>query len=356
MQISADMGETGQGKVTVPSQDEWDELVISRGGHLLQSWTWGEFKSRFGWEPARLAVWDKRGKEVKGAAQVLIRELPLGKMAYVPKGPVAEPEDEVTWKRLLAMLRGWGRERGASFLKIEPDLEAQSPLRELFEKEGFRVSDHAIQPSSTIVVGLDDDLDEILMKMKSKTRYNIRLAGRKGVTVREGNKADVSLFYRLLEETAKRDRFGVHEEEYYREAWRIFAPQERVKLLLAYYGEELLGGLMVFALGSRAWYLYGASSNRHRNRMPNHLLQWEAMCWAKERGCSSYDLWGIPDEAGSGDEDMEAVLKKGGLWGVYRFKRGFGGQVLRHSPAHDYVYSPLVYWLATRLYPRLRGL
>ncbi len=347
---------TEDDKTRTLSPQQWDDFVLGKGGHLLQSWGWGEFKSRFGWEAGRLAVWDDAREQPKAVAQVLLRDLALGKIAYVPKGPVADPEDQSTWKRLLAMLRDFGRERGASFLKIEPDREEGPPLRDLLLKEGFTTAGHAIQPRSTIVVNLEADLEEILRRMKSKTRYNIRLAERKEVVVREGGEGDISLFYELLKATGQRDDFGVHEEEYYLHAWRIFAPQDSVKLFLAYYAEELLAGLMVFTFGSRAWYLYGASSDRHRNRMPNHLLQWRAMCWAKERDCTSYDLWGIPEEAGSGqEEDMEEVLERGGLWGVYRFKRGFGGPIVRYA-SYDYIYSRLLYRLGVRVSPWLARL
>jgi len=343
-------------KSRVPSAEEWEKFALRQEGHLLQSWGWGELKGLFGWEADRLAAWDEASKGLLGAAQVLTRRLPLGSMAYVPKGPVADPKDRETWVRLLRMLRDWGRERGVTFLKMEPDGEGEHPLAQLFEEEGFRISGRAIQPPTTIIVSLEADEDEILKQMKPKTRYNIRLAERKGVTIREGDEGDVSLFYRMMEETKDRDAFGIREEAYYREAWRCFVPEDCARLFLAYYGDEPLAGLMAFAFGSRAYYLYGASSDRHRNLMPNHLLQWRAMLWARGRGCTSYDLWGIPDEAGEHEEDMEEVLGRGGLWGVYRFKRGFGGRVVRHSPSYDYVYSPPMYWLGTKVYPRVRGL
>lgn len=335
--------------------DQWEEFLRAQDGHLLQSWGWGEFKSQFGWQAERLAVWDEGSGELKGVAQVLCRRLPLGSMAYVPKGPVADPEDVETWRQLLRLLRDLGREQGVTFLKIEPDGDGDHPLRQLFEEEGYRRSAQAVQPATTIVISLDCDEDEILKQMKSKTRYNIRLAERKGVTIKEGDEADISLFYNLMEETRERDVFGIHQEAYYRAALEIFGSQDQARLFLAYYGDEPLAGLMAFAYGSKAYYLYGASSNRHRNLMPNHLLQWRAMLWAREQGCTSYDLWGIPDEAGEREEDMEEVLKRGGLWGVYRFKRGFGGRIVRHSPSYDFVYSPLLYWLGTRVYPRVRG-
>jgi peptidoglycan pentaglycine glycine transferase (the first glycine) len=345
-------GETG---VLVPGADEWDRFVESRHGHLLQSWTWGEFKSHFRWQAERVAVRDETSGRLQGVAQVLMRGLPLGKMAYVPKGPVADPQDRLTWARLLQRLRDFGREQKVAFLKVEPDAEDHHSLARLFEEEGFRPAGRGVQPATTILVNLEGDEQEILGQMKAKTRYNIGLAERKGVTVRVGDEADVAIFYELMEETRDRDAFGIHEREYYRQAWRLFAPGDQVRLFLAYYEDEPLAGLMAFAFDSRAYYLYGASAERHRNLMPNHLLQWQAMLWARGRGCTSYDLWGIPDEAGEDEEDMEEILGRGGLWGVYRFKRGFGGRLLHHSPSYDYVYSPLLYWLGTKVYPRLRA-
>jgi len=354
-QVPSHNSETGQLEIIDLGPDVWDEFIVSRGGHLLQAWGWGDFKSRFGWLAHRLALGDQKSGEVRGAAQVLVRRLPLGSMAYVPKGPVADPRDRDTWTGLFRTLLDWCRQRHLTFLKVEPDWEGEHPQAQLFEQEGYRVSARGIQPATTIVVGLEEDEDDILKQMKSKTRYNIRLAERKGVTVREGEEGDLPLFYHLMKETRDRDEFGIHGKEYYLQAWRTFVPLDRARLFLAYYRDELLAGLMAFAFGSRAYYLYGASSDRHRNLMPNHLLQWRAMLWAKGRGCTSYDLWGIPDEAGREEEDMEEVLGRGGLWGVYRFKQGFGGRVVRHSPSYDFVYSPLLYWMGTRVYPRIRG-
>ncbi len=116
----------------------------------------------------------------------------------------------------------------------------------------------------------------------------------------------------------------------------------------------MLGGIMVFAMGKWAWYMYGASSDQRRNLMPNHLLQWEAMRWAKVRGCAYYDMCGIPDEVSeAATAGRQVELGEGGLWGVYRFESGFGGRVMRYVGAYDFVYSATAYWLATRVWPRL---
>jgi peptidoglycan pentaglycine glycine transferase (the first glycine) len=186
--------------------------------------------------------------------------------------------------------------------------------------------------------------------MKSKTRYNVRLAGRKGVVVREASEADLPAFHALMAITAARDRFGVHTPAYYEAAYRLFVPQDRARLLLAEVEGEPVAALMVFALPPRAWYFYGASGDAHRNKMPTYLLQWEAMRWARSLGCTAYDLWGVPDA----DEDrLEAEFKgrADGLWGVYRFKRGFGGRLVRSVGAWDRVYAPLRYrlyrWMLT---------
>ena len=184
--------------------------------------------------------------------------------------------------------------------------------------------------------------------MYKRQRYNIRLAARKGVTVREGTVEDLPEFYHLMQITSQRDRFGIHSRSYYETAHRLFVPPKLARLFLATYEGKVLAGIMIFALGQRAWYMYGASSNEHRNLMPNYLLQWEAIRWAKDRGCMTYDLWGIPDEE---EEVLESEFTKrsDGLWGVYRFKRGFGGQVVHYLGAYDYVYSPPLYWLYNKL-------
>jgi len=213
----------------------------------------------------------------------------------------------------------------------------------------MKESAHNIQPPRTLVVSLLGTDDEILARMKQKTRYNIRLAKKKEVTVRPWD--DLPAFYQMMLVTGGRDRFGVHSLAYYQRAYELFHPAGMAELLVAEYGGKPLAALMVFARGRRAWYLYGASNNEERNRMPTYLLQWEAMHWAKARGCEQYDLWGVPDA----DEDvLEADFtgRNDGLWGVYRFKRGFGGELKRAVQALDRVYNPLLYWLYSKIVGR----
>jgi lipid II:glycine glycyltransferase (peptidoglycan interpeptide bridge formation enzyme) len=321
-------------------------VTASPQGHILQSSQWGQLKERFGWQVARLVIEDQ-GQWLAGA-QVLFRSLGPWTIAYVPKGPVADLADAGATQVLLEALHSLCRQRRAILLKIEPDLADDFASAQRLTELGFRSSPQTIQPQCTILLDLASDPEAILDRMKSKTRYNIRLAARKGVAVREGTANDLPGFYRLMQVTGERDDFGIHSEPYYQAAHQLFVPQGLARLFLATFEDKVLAGIMTFAFGRRAWYMYGASSDEHRNLMPNYLLQWEAIKWAKERGCLTYDLWGIPDEE---EEILERKFleRSDGLWGVYRFKRGFGGQVVHYLGAYDYVYSPLLYWLYNRL-------
>jgi peptidoglycan pentaglycine glycine transferase (the first glycine) len=323
-------------------QGTWDEVVATvPAGHLLQSWAWGELKARFGWRVQRIAAGS-------ACAQVLYRALPggLGTIAYIPKGPLVNWDDSSSIQAVLDAIHPLVRKRGAICLKIEPSREDDPILAERLRAMGFRPSPQAVQPRRTILVDLTAEPEDLLKRMKQKTRYNIRLAGRKGVAIRPGTEADLPAFYQLMELTARRDGFGIHSRAYYETAHNLFVPQGHGRLLLAEYEGQLLAGLVAFAFGDTACYMYGASSSEHRNRMPTYPLQWEAMLWARERGCHTYDLWGVPDRD---EADLEAGFsqRSDGLWGVYRFKRGFGGRVVRTLGAWDLVYAPLRYTLYT---------
>jgi len=307
------------------SLDTWNVFIAQHPhAHILQTGAWGELKSAFGWEAMRLVAGEN-------GVQLLFRKLPLGfTVAYAPK-PLAG------YETLLPEIDSVCRQRRAILLKVELDswqAEAQSPL------SSFIFSSHNIQPPRTIIVDIRGTDDEILARMKQKCRYNIRLAEKKGVTIRPWD--DLIGFHRLMTVTGGRDGFGVHSLQYYQHAYDLFYPLGEAELLVAEYEGKPLAALMVFARGKRSWYLYGASNDEERNRMPTYLLQWEALKWAKARGCEEYDLWGVPDEDESKLE-AEFESRHDGLWGVYRFKRGFGGEIKRAAPAMDRVYMPLLY-------------
>ena len=331
-------------KAQSPSPESWDRFVATHpAGHILQTSAWGALKGRFGWEDARIGP--ARGETLVAGAQVLYRRLPagLGRWAYVPMGPLVDWDDEAKLTATLTAIDRAARSHGAFALTVEPDLSDDALHRERLRALGFRPSPvEAVQPRRTIIVDIAPDEDTILAAMKSKTRYNTRLAARKGVTVREAAEIDLPAFHALMATTGERDRFGVHAPAYYEAAYRLFVPRDWARLLLAEVDGEPAAALMVFALPPRAWYFYGASGNVHRKKMPAYLLQWEAMRWARSVGCTTYDLWGVPDEA---EETLEAgfTQRQDGLWGVYRFKRGFGGRLARSVGAWDRVYAPVRY-------------
>jgi peptidoglycan pentaglycine glycine transferase (the first glycine) len=349
-------------RVVTSVQDElsaqsWDEFTLQcPGGHILQSWTWGDFKARFGWpEPVRLAVIEDGS--FLATAQVLFRPLPPGgwTTAYVPKGPLLDPAQPDAAQVLLAAIHDTCRRRRAVSLKVEPDWEDAPNAHAWWQEQGFRPSAHTVQPRRTVIVSLTPDEQSILAEMKSKTRYNVRLASRKGVSVRVGTEDDLPGFYELLRITSAREAFGIHTERYYAAVWKAFASRGCAALFIAEYEGQPLAALMAFAWGCRAIYMYGASSNEERQRMPNHLLQWEAMRWAKALGCETYDLWGIPDVGESQiGTDMAQAEENGvlsqGMGGLYRFKRGFGGQEVRYVGAYDYVYNAPLYRLLTTVW------
>ncbi len=335
---------------------EWDDFVAAHPcAHILQTAEWGELKAAFGWAPQRVAVLED-GVPCAGAL-VLYRPLPLrlGVLAYVPRGPLVDWERSDERAELIDALAAIARARQAITLIIEPNLPDEPRWHEILTVSGFRPSPlGSIQPRRTLVVDIGRDEADILAAMKPKTRYNIRLAQRKGVTVWEGTESDFPAFHRLMAETAARDRFGVHAPAYYERAYRLFVPRDRARLLMAGVEGEPVAALMVFALGRRAWYFYGASGDAHREKMPTYQLQWEAMRWARSRGCTEYDLWGVPDED---EEHLEAEFtrRQDGLWGVYRFKRGFGGRLVRMVGAWERPLRPAFHRLYTAIAARWRG-
>ena len=308
----------------IVSLTDWNNFISHHPNtHLLQTGEWGELKSAFGWKPVRVVSGDF-------GVQILFRKLPFGfTIGYIPKGVVSEQ----LWLDVDSVCKS----NRAIFLKLEPDSWKDIQL----ERFNLKRSTHNIQPPRTLIIDMRGSEDEIVSKMKQKTRYNIRLAEKKEVTVRVWD--DIESFHKMMLVTGRRDGFGIHSLEYYKRAYELLHPKGLGEIFVAEYLGKPLAALFAAQNGHRAYYLYGASTNEERNRMPTYLLQWEAMKWAKSRGCEEYDLWGVPDED-------EAALEKNfqnrhdGLWGVYRFKRGFGGELERAAQAMDRVYNPLLYW------------
>lgn len=336
----------------------WNQALASQSyAHALQSWVWGDFKSRWGWTAKRLTLTIAEGSwEPLAAAQVLKRRLPRlpYSILYIPKGPALDYNDQALRLHVLQELEKLAQREKAIMIKIDPEVtrcwgveqERISPLGQNFTQElqtrGWLYSSEQIQFPNTVVLDLTRSEDDLLASMKSKTRYNIRLAGRKGITIREGTKDDLQAISSMYQETAARDNFAIRPREYYLDAWHSFYEAGMAMPLLAEYEGQPVAAVILIRFGERVTYMYGASTNRERKRMPNHLLQWESIRWAKAQGYKIYDFWGAPTQFEESDP----------LWGVWRFKEGFRGDVVWHIGAWDFPARPFWYNVYARILPR----
>ncbi len=322
---------------------------------LMQTWEWGEFKQNTGWRALRLAV-EQAGKIVAGA-QVLIRSAPLGlaAAAYVPRGPVVDWDNEAVVQTLLFALHDAARRHRCISLKIEPVAAYSAKLAQRLAALGFQESVFNNQPQCSMLVDLTPDPDTILANMSKTTRYNIRYSTRNGVVVREAIETDFDFFYDLLSYTAERAGFPARSKAYYLQEWNEFVKDDRIKLFLAFYEGELLAGRMAAAFGNVAATLHSGSYHNHKKLKPNELLMWTCMQWAKSKNCTIYDVWGIPNEVGEAVYNDQPLPEKqeGGLWGVYQFKRGFGGEIIYYVGTYDYIYSKPLNWLMNTAMDRL---
>lgn len=320
-------------------------------GHILQSLEWARVKEE-SWRSLHVMVEDE-GK-IKAAMLLLLRPLPLiGKnMIYSPRGPVCDLHDFETLKFLVDNVRKLARRLNAIMLKIDPDIsikdqEVVNNLKKLgFIQNMEALNFEAIQPRFVFRLDITPSLDELLAKFHSKTRYNIRLAQRKGVKMRLGDREDLKEFHRIMEITGLRDGFVVRSLEYFERMYDCLKPKGLMELALAEYEGKVIAGIICLFFGKKCWYLYGASSNEHRNTMPNYLLQWEMIKLAKERGCTLYDFRGV-----SGDLNPENPL-----YGLYRFKKGFSGEFTEFIGEYDLVFSPFWYLMFQKGVPVFRDI
>jgi len=330
------------------SPDAWDAALHSFGGQLLQSWRWAAFKSLYGWEPERVISPDGFAM-----AQVLFRRKGPVSVGYVPRGP-AWSDDALELHSLFEAIDDASKRRRALYTIVE--LDQVLPISLNPEPAGWCSGPAHIQPGRTVKVELGDD-DEMLKRMHQKTRYSVRLAMRKGVEIEQHEGLDeeaLGTFYRLLLETAERNEFRIHQEAYYRDFLRVFG--EHALLEIARVDGRPAAGLIAAAFGDEAIYMYGGSSAEFRAHGAAFLLQFEAMRWARDKGLTRYDFWGIPMQDPVTPQEVQNVVPptRGDDWrGLHRFKTGFGGNVIDYPPTLEHQY----YRFATRIAQRVaRGI
>ncbi|MBK9925711.1 MAG: peptidoglycan bridge formation glycyltransferase FemA/FemB family protein [Anaerolineales bacterium] len=365
----------------------WNSLISNLPNpHFLQTYEWGQVKAKYGWEPL-YAVWTEDKFSVTddcslltdnylAAILILKRQILRNGFAarlsvlYSPKGPLLDWTNESVRTRVLDDLQSFAKKQGAIFLKVDPDVvlgtgvpaseedapenNGQAVMSEL-KRRGWEYSSDQIQFRNTVLIDLNPTEEEMLARMKQKTRYNIRLAEKKSVALRVGTLVDLPMLYKMYAETSVRDGFVIRDEGYYKTVWELFMTggqssivnrQSSIPLaepLIAEVDGEPVAAIFVFYFARRAYYVYGMSRNVHREKMPTYLLQWEAMKRAKAKGCTAYDLWGAPEVFDESDS----------MWGVYRFKEGLGGKVVRTLGAYDFAPSPLWYKMYSEVIPRV---
>lgn len=358
----------------------WNSLISQLPDpHFLQTYEWGQVKAKYGWIPY-YAVWAEDGKwkvenDIRSlstfhspivAASLILKRTALRRFSifYAPKGPLMDWTNEPLRNRVLDDLQSFAKKQGAIFLKLDPDVvqgrgvpfsvgdvtenSGQAVMSDM-KRRGWVDSSEQIQFRNTVLVDLSASDEDILMRMKQKTRYNIRLAERKGVTVRTGKLEDLGMLYRMYAETSVRDGFVIRDEEYYMTVWKLFFTNYESRItpsaipLIAEVNNEPVAAIFLFAFAGRGYYVYGMSREKHREKMPTYLLQWAAMKHAKTLGCLTYDLWGAPDVFDESDP----------LWGVYRFKEGLGGEVVRTLGAYDFAPNRFWYSMYSDVMPRV---
>tara|TARA_B100000945_G_C20426688_1_gene620914 strand:- start:5135 stop:6220 length:1086 start_codon:yes stop_codon:yes gene_type:complete len=345
----------------VYNKDEWNQILLQLcGNQILQSWEWGEFKSCYDWTPQRIIWCD--GGDCKAAAQILTRNRTfLGinfKIMYVPRGPILDWNDNHLIEIVLNDLRDLAIYEDAVFVKVDPyvtvgrsiysydqvDLDSIGHIvTQQLEQNGWQKSNQQIQFRNTMILDLDIDTNDLLLSFSQKTRYNIRLATRKGLVVRNGTIKELDSLYDLYKLTSNRNGFAIRSRSYYVDLWKSLIQSGMAQSLIVEFDGELVGAVVLSIFGGCATYMYGMSSGSHTEKMPNYLLQWEAILKAIELECNLYDFWGVPD----------LFVEDDPLWGVWRFKSGFRGEVIYTTGAWDFVYKWLLYWLYTNIVPRI---
>jgi len=325
------------GLEAITDDSRWDGLLAEMpNAHFLQSSAWLRFKAAYGWTAQRYRITGSAGE--LGYAAVLTRR--LGRtftVAYVPRGPLLLQPRPDSLVESLARLEPLARRQRWLMLKVDPELWDADVhwARASLQARDWRPGE-AVQFRNTVQLPLTGTEDDLLAAMKPKTRYNVRLAMRRGVSVRPLDAGELHLAFDLYRQTALRDGFIVRPRSYYEHLWRSLMDAGMGVVLAAELDGQLLALLVAVAYGHNCWYFHGASGEEGRSHMPTYLLQWEAMRWGRARGCSTYDLWGAPESPDDPDDDMAGVL---------RFKLGFGGQFRDGLGAWDYAPSPLLYRL-----------
>ena len=321
-------------------------------GHFLQSPEWAKVKKE--WISEVVLSLDENGK-IKGSMSLLIRPFSkITSMMYSPRGPVCDIHDKATFKDLVDQAKQVAKKYHSFILVLDPDIPStDEEFKKIAKEVGFKISEDAkdfsqmIQPRYVFRLNVKDKTEEELMaSFHEKWRYNIRLAGRKGVEIIEGGRDDIKTFHDIMLTTGVRDNFLIRPLEYFERMYDELVPKGYMKLLMAKYNGKIIAAVIPIIYGNKVWYLYGASSNEYRNVMPNYLLQWEQMKLALNNHCDIYDFRGV---SGHVDETHPQ-------YGIYKFKKGFNGDFVEFVGELSIVLNPFMNFLYNNVVKKIRAI
>lgn len=305
-------------------KDEYNKVV----GHVMQSYEWGEFRSAMGIKVIRMGVFDDK-KLVLGFT-LTIHNIPKVNytVGYLPKGNLP---DELT----IESLKKIGEENNCIFIKLEPNIEASDGVLKILSDLDLKLSPKPLFTKYTFQLDLTKNEEDLLRQMKEKTRYNVRLAERKGVKVtQEDSEQSFNEYLKLMRETTLRNKFFAHDEKYHRKMWETMKGSGDAKLLIARYQNVPLTAWVLFVFNNVLYYPYGASSSTYRELMASNLMMWEAIRLGKKMGCSLFDMWGCLGPNPNLKDDW---------YGFHRFKEGYSPRLVEFVGSYDLVLNQKLY-------------
>ena len=332
--------DTAHGSPRMASDEQWDAFVAAHpGGAHVQSALWSRLKASEGWKAIRIEVWDD--EDLIGGAQLLIRHLPvLGSFAYVPKGPLAP--DQETAAEIIGRITQVADEARVRHLTIQPPSGGDA-MGELLHRSGFSRAPVPVAPTSTLVLDLAQSEEELLAGMHRTTRYNIRLASRRGMTWRVGGREDIVDFHAMLLATAERQGFTPHSQGYLETMWDVFAPGGNIVVLIVERDSIPVAGVMGIGFGDTFTDKLAGWSGLAKQDRPTHAAHWSAIEWARKAGYRFFDFEGVdPDAAqalAAGQSLPEELVHS-----VSSFKAGFGGVPVISPPAWHRIDHQVVGW------------
>ena len=312
-------------------------LEENKKSHFLQSPEWAKVKTE--WKHEMIVI--EENGEIKGTMSILLRRVPIFNryIMYAPRGFVCDEHDKETLRKLTEKAIVISKKYKAFIFRLDPDISNEDEeFKKIAEELGYKMKknikdiDQVIQPKYVFRLNLTDKTeDELLASFNQKTRYNIRLAKKKGVTTRVGTKEDLQTFYNIMTETGSRDNFFIRPIEYFERVYDSMG-EKHAKIIIAEHEGTPIAAVMPIMYGNKVWYLYGGSSNKYRNLMPNYLLQFEMMKWGLENNCDIYDFRGVSGFKNENDPQ----------YGVYRFKKGFNGDFVEFVNELYIIFDPIM--------------